>query len=216
MSAFQSIQQKPDEALQTYNTRYKSYYQLPHPGLTVDDDASKVSFIHYASSECEKLGDEMGGGSTKSYQTTIRQLSKELSTLNPGSSPSNRSTQERSMRSTTLMSVTVMTSKRSRSVSRMSGTQTVKVRIMILTTKSNKHNNNSNNSSSNSSGSGYKPYNNNNGMNFNNNKGNYTEKPANVQVTLTRPVNKEQMYKIHEILKKNQRQATQAPTTSDG
>ena len=75
------------------------------------------------------------GGSTKSYQTAVRQLSKELSTLNPGSSPTNRSTQERSMRSTTLMSVTVMTSKRSRSVSRMSGTQTVKVRIMILTTK---------------------------------------------------------------------------------
>ena len=62
----------------------------------------------------------------------------------------------------------------------------------------NKHNNNSNNSSSNSSGSRYKSYNNNNGGNFNNNKGNFT---ANVQVTLTRPVNKEQMYKIHEILK---------------
>ena len=64
----------------------------------------------------------------------------------------------------------------------------------------NTHNNNSNNSSSNSSGSGYKPYNNNNGGNFNN-KGNFTDNPANVQVTLTRPVNKEHLYKIHEILK---------------
>ena len=65
----------------------------------------------------------------------------------------------------------------------------------------NKHNNNSNNSSSNSSGSGSKSYNNTNGENFNNNKDNFTDKPANVQVTLTGPVNKEQMDKIHEILK---------------
>ena len=34
-----------------------------------------------------------------------------------------------------------------------------------------------------------------------NNKGNFTEKPPNVQVTLIGPVNKEQMYKIHKILK---------------
>ena len=68
--------------------------------------------------------------------------------------------------------------------------------------KKNKHNNNSNNSSNNSSDSGYKSYNNNNnGGNFTNNKGNYTEKPANVQVTLTGPVKKEQMYTIHKILK---------------
>ena len=34
--AFQSIQQKPDEALQTYNTMYESYNQLAHPGLDID------------------------------------------------------------------------------------------------------------------------------------------------------------------------------------
>ena len=61
MSAFQSIQQKPGEALQTYNTRYESYYQLAHPGLTIDDDVSKVSCIHYANSLHGKLGDEMEG-----------------------------------------------------------------------------------------------------------------------------------------------------------
>ena len=60
-SALQSIQQKPDEVLQTYNTIYESYYQLAHPGLAVDDDASKVSCIHYANSLYRKLGDEMEG-----------------------------------------------------------------------------------------------------------------------------------------------------------
>ena len=55
MSAFQSIQQNPDEVLQTYNTRYESYYQLAHPGLTIDNDASKVSCIHYTNSLHGKL-----------------------------------------------------------------------------------------------------------------------------------------------------------------
>ena len=73
MSAFQSIQQKPDEALQTYNTRYESYYQLPHPGLNIDNDASGVSCIHYANSLHGKLGDEMKEGSTRNYQTTCGQ-----------------------------------------------------------------------------------------------------------------------------------------------
>ena len=59
--AFQSIQQKPDEALQTYNTRYESYYQLAHPGLDIDNDTSRVSCIHYANSLHGKLGEEMEG-----------------------------------------------------------------------------------------------------------------------------------------------------------
>ena len=59
MSAFQSIQQKPDKALQTYNTRYESYNQLAHPGL--DIDALKVSCIHYANSLHGKHGNEMDG-----------------------------------------------------------------------------------------------------------------------------------------------------------
>ena len=122
-SAFQSIQQKPDEALQTYNTRYESYYQLAHPGLTIDDDASEVSCIHTMPTPCMgNLVMRWRGGSTRSYQTTFRQPSKELSTLNQESSGSSRSTPEKSMRSTTLMSATVITTKRLRSMSHTSGT----------------------------------------------------------------------------------------------
>ena len=36
-AAYQAIQQKPDEALQTYNTRYESYYQLASSGLDIDN-----------------------------------------------------------------------------------------------------------------------------------------------------------------------------------
>ena len=65
----------------------------------------------------------------------------------------------------------------------------------------NKHNSNSNNNNSNQSSSGYKGNNNSSGGNFNNNKNDYTEKPANIQVTLTGPVNKDQLFKIQEILR---------------
>ena len=58
---FQTIQQKPDEALQTYNTRYGSYYQFAHPGLDIDNDGSRVSYIHHANSLHGKLGEEMEG-----------------------------------------------------------------------------------------------------------------------------------------------------------
>ena len=61
ISAFQSIQQKPEELLQTYNVRYQSFYKLAHKGLTIESDGSKVSCIHYANSLHGKLGDEIEG-----------------------------------------------------------------------------------------------------------------------------------------------------------
>ena len=44
-----------------YNTRYESYYQLAHPGLNIDNDASRVSCIHYTNYLHGKLGEEMEG-----------------------------------------------------------------------------------------------------------------------------------------------------------
>ena len=56
---FNSIQQKPDEALQTYNSWYESDFKLAYPGITIDDDGSRTQCIHYASSLYCKLGGEM-------------------------------------------------------------------------------------------------------------------------------------------------------------
>ena len=66
----------------------------------------------------------------------------------------------------------------------------------------NKNNNNNNSSSSSSySGTQYnKPYNN-NGGNSNNTKSNFQDKPTNVQVTPTGPVNRDQLFKIQEVLR---------------
>ena len=61
LHAFNSIQQKPDKALQTYNSWYKSHFQLAYPGITIDDAGSRTQSIQYTSSLYGKLGDEMEG-----------------------------------------------------------------------------------------------------------------------------------------------------------
>ena len=73
-------------------------------------------------------------GSTRHYQTTYGQPLRKPSTLSQESLQSNGSTQERSMRSTTLMSAIAMTTKSFRSTKPTSGAQTTKVRIMFLIT----------------------------------------------------------------------------------
>ena len=62
------------------------------------------------------------------------------------------------------------------------------------------HHHNNSSSSSSYSGTGYnKHYNNNGGSN--NTKSSFQDKPTNVQVTLTRPVNRDQLFKIQEVLR---------------
>ena len=60
-NAYQQLHQKPDEALQTYNTRYTSYFNLAYPELEIDNPLSRMHCIHYASSLYGKLSDEMTG-----------------------------------------------------------------------------------------------------------------------------------------------------------
>ena len=73
---------------------------------------------------------------------------------------------------------------------------------------------------SNQSSSGYKGNNNSSGGNFDNAKNDYTEKPANIQVTLTGPINKGQLFKIQDILRnprvyRDKLQKGQQPVTSE-
>ena len=48
-NAYQQLHQKPDEALQTYNTRYASFFNLAYPELELDNPLSRMHCIHYAS-----------------------------------------------------------------------------------------------------------------------------------------------------------------------
>ena len=120
MSAFQSIQQKPDEALQTYNTRYESYYQLAHPGLSVDDNASKVSCIHNANFLYGKLGDEMEGRLNQELPDSLQAAFQRAVNF-----------EQRVLTKQQINTRKVMTTKRLRSMSHASGTPIIKVRTMI-------------------------------------------------------------------------------------
>ena len=61
LHAYTSLQQKPDEALQTYNSRYESHFCLAYPDITIDDARLRTQCIHFASSLHSKLGDKMEG-----------------------------------------------------------------------------------------------------------------------------------------------------------
>ena len=60
-NAYHQLHQKPDEALQSYNTRYALFFNLAYPELELDSPLSRMHCIHYTSSLYGKLGDEMTG-----------------------------------------------------------------------------------------------------------------------------------------------------------
>ena len=60
-NAYHQLHQKPNEALQTYNTRYASSFNLAYPELELDNPLSRMHCIHYALSLYSKLRDEMMG-----------------------------------------------------------------------------------------------------------------------------------------------------------
>ena len=106
------------------------------------------------------------------------------------------------MRSTTSMLATVMTTKSLRSMKLTSGTQTSKARIMILITKRT----NITIILTTATATHHAPGTRQTttiveGTLTTTTRNVYTEEPANVQVTLMRPVNKDQLFKIQEILR---------------
>ena len=60
-NANHQLHQKPNEALQTYNTRYASFFKLAYLELELDNPLSRMHCIYYASSLYGKLRDEMTG-----------------------------------------------------------------------------------------------------------------------------------------------------------
>ena len=60
-NTYHQLHQKPDEALQMYNTRYASFFNLAYPELELDNPLSRMHCIHYVLSLYGKLGDEMTG-----------------------------------------------------------------------------------------------------------------------------------------------------------
>ena len=81
--AHTSIQQKSDEALQTYNSRYESHFRLAYPDITVDDAGSRTQCIHYASSQHSKLGDRMEGRLNQDLPGSLQAAFKKATNFEP-------------------------------------------------------------------------------------------------------------------------------------
>ena len=200
LHAFNSIQQKQDEALQTYNSWYKSHFQLAYLDITIDDTGSRTQCIHYASSIHGKLGNEIEGRFNQDLPESLQVAFKkatnfELCIL------TKQTINTRRMNKVTQIDVNQCDDEFEVNEAHIQNPNYKGKNYDPNYQNKNKTNNNNNSSSSSSySGTGYNKYYNNDGPS-NNTKSNIQDKPTNVQVTLTGPVNRDQLFKIQEVLR---------------
>ena len=82
-NAYQNLYQKPDEALQSYNTRYSAYFGLAYPELDLDDPMTKMHCTHYATSLYGKLGDEMTGRFNQELPPDLKEAFRKAMNFEP-------------------------------------------------------------------------------------------------------------------------------------
>ena len=195
-NAYQQLYQKPNEALQTYNTRYTSYFNLTYPKLEIDNPLSRMHCIHYASSLYGKLSDEMTGRFNQDLPENLHTAFEKAANFKPHII-TKQSINERRIHDINHIDVT-------------SGQEEIEINEAHIWNpiykgknydpnyqqNKNKHNFN-NNSTSGTSNQNIG----NQGQENHYTKNNHQEKPVNVSVTLNGPVSKEQLYKIQEVLR---------------
>ena len=192
-NAYQQLHQKPDEALQTYNTRYTSYFNPTYPELEIDNPLSRMHCIHYASSLYGKLGDEMTGRFNQDLPENLHTAFKKAANFEP-CIITKQSINERRVHDINHIDVT-------------SGQEEIEIneahiRNPNYTGKNYDPNYQQNKSKNNSSSTGTSYHNNGNqGQGNHYTKNTHQEKPVNVSVMLNGPVSKEQLYKIQEVLR---------------
>ena len=196
-NAYQQLHQKPDEALQTYNTRYTSYFNLAYPKLEIDNPLSRMHCIHYASSLYGKLGDEMTGRFNQDLPENLHTAFEEAVNFEP-CIITKQSINERRVHDINHIDVTPGQDEIEINEAHIQNPN-YKGKNYDLNYQQNKNKQNFSNNSSNP-GTNYQT----NGNQVQGNhytKNNHQEKPVNVSVTLNGPVSKEQLYKIQEVLR---------------
>ena len=194
LNAYQQLHQKPYEALQTYNSRYASFFNLAYPELELDNPLSRMHYIDYASSLHGKLGDEMTGRFNQDLPENLQTAFEKATNFEPQiitkQSINNRKIHE-------VNCIDVMQGKdeveineahvrnlnyKGKNYDPNYQQNRTKINTNTLPNTTSSHHNTGN------QGYGY-------------NKNNQQDKPVNVSITLHRPVSKEQLYKIQEVLR---------------
>ena len=191
-NAYQQLYQKPDEALQTYNTRYASFFSLAYPELEIDNPLSRMHCIHYASSLYGKLSDEMTGRFNQDLPENLHTAFKKAVNFEPRII-TKQSINERKVHEINNIDVAQCQEE----------INEAHIRNPNYKGKNydpNYQNKNKQNFSNNSSNSGNN-YQSNGNQGNSYTKSNHQDKPVNISVTLNGPVSKEQLYKIQEVLR---------------
>ena len=204
-NAYHQLHKKPDEALQTYNTRYASFFNLAYPELELDNPLSRMHCIHYASSLYGKLGDEMTGIFNQDLPENLQTAFEKATNFEPQ-----------------IITKQSINSRKIHKVNHIDVGHEDEIEINEAHVRNPNYkgknydpnfaqnrlkatNNNTNNTSNNQNNttptyrSTSQHSNNNSGYGYS--KSNQQEKPVNVSVTLHRLVSKEQLYKIQEVLR---------------
>ena len=205
-NAYHQLHQKLDEALQTYNMRYASFFNLAYPELELDNPLSRMHCIHYASSLYSKLGDEMTGRFNQdlpeNLQTTFEKATNFEPQIITKQSINNRKIHEINPIDITHGEDEVEINEahvrnpnyKGKNYDLNYQQNRTKTTNNMTTNTASSHHNNSN------QGYGSSSHHNNSNQGHGYNKTNQQEKLVNASVTLHRLVSKEQLYKIQEVL----------------
>ena len=209
-NAYHQLHQKPNEVLQTYNTRYASFFNLAYPELELDNPLSRMHCIHYASSLYGKLGDEMTGRFNQDLPENLQMAFEKATNFKP------RIITKQSINSRKIHKVNHIVIGHEDEIEineahvrnpnyKGKNYDPNFAQNRLKTTNNNTNNASTHNTSHNqnnttpSYGSSSQHSNSNSGYGYS--KSTQQEKPINVSVTLHRLVSKEQLYKIQEVLR---------------
>ena len=204
-NAYHQLHQKPDEVLQSYNTRYASFFNLAYPELELDNPLSRMHCIHYTLSLYGKLGDEMTGRFNKDLPENLQTAFEKATNFEPRiitkQSINNRKIHEVNhidVGHEDEIEINEAHVRNPNYKGKNYDPNFAQNRLKATNTNTNNTSNNQNNTMP-SYGSSSQHSNNNSGYGYS--KSNQQEKPVNVSVTLHGLVSKDQLYKIQEVLR---------------
>ena len=201
-NAYHELHQKPDEALQTYNTRYASFFHLAYPELELENPLSRMHCIHYASSLYGKLGDEMTGRFNQDLPDNLQTAFKKAMNFEPRiitkQNINNRKIHEVNnihIAPEEEIEISEAHVRNPNYKGKNYGPNYAQNRSKMTSNTNNTPNHQNNTTPS------YKLSGQHNNPGYRPNNSSQQEKPVNVPVTLHGLVSKEQLYKIQEVLR---------------
>ena len=203
-NTYHQLHQKPNEALQTYNIRYASFFNLAYPELELDNPLSRMHCIHYVSSLYGKLRDEMTSRFNQDLPENLQMAFEKATNFEPRiitkQSINNRKIHEVNhidIGHEDEVEINEAHVRNPNYKGKNYNPNYAQNRSKMTNTTNNTSNHQNNTTLSYRSSSQH----NNSNPGYGYNKSNQQEKPVNVSVTLHGPVSKEQLYKIQEVLR---------------